>query len=59
MKSFIFFISVGTYVFKFGDIIQGDKKVSAHLLITIKVFLVSLLGSILLLGSQPPGPGGH
>jgi hypothetical protein len=39
--------------------VQGDQKVSVHLMITIHVFLVSLLGSIWLLGSRPPGPGGH
>jgi hypothetical protein len=38
------------------------QKVSVHLMITLiikHVFLASALGSFWLLGSRPPGPGGH
>jgi hypothetical protein len=39
--------------------VQGDQKVSVHLMIATHIFLASLLGSTWLLGSRPPGPGGH
>jgi hypothetical protein len=38
--------------------LQSDQKVSVHLIVTTHVFLASLLGSIRLLGSRPPGPRG-
>jgi hypothetical protein len=46
-------------------VVQGDQKVSVHLMITIQKVtsnvqsVLPLLGSIRLLGSRPPGQGRH
>jgi hypothetical protein len=49
-KNNIMFVTVNNC----SDILQGDQKVSEHLIITmINTWQIRLLGS------RPPGPGGH
>jgi hypothetical protein len=40
-------------------LIQGDQNVPVHVIVTTHVLLSPPLGSICVLGSRPPGPGGH